>query len=114
MSQGMLQVLYEFQSMICQLTGMDVSNASLYDGANALVEAANICLTHERDKHVVLVSPTIHPFALDVLETWASGTDRKLVVLPEKNGMCDLGSIEKMLTEESGAYFCRAPIDTDF
>lgn len=109
MSQGMLQVLYEFQSMICQLTGMDVSNASLYDGANALVEAANICLTHERDKHVVLVSPTIHPFALDVLETWASGTDRKLVVLPEKNGMCDLGSIEKMLDGGVGGVLLQSP-----
>ncbi|MFA6844091.1 MAG: aminomethyl-transferring glycine dehydrogenase subunit GcvPA [Sphaerochaetaceae bacterium] len=109
MSQGILQVMYEFQSMICQLTGMDVSNASLYDGANALVEAANICLNFTRGKNTVLVSSTIHPFALQVLATWALGTERKLVLLPEIEGVCDFTSLDEKLTSEVGGVLVQSP-----
>jgi len=109
MSQGMLQVIYEFQSMICQLTGMDVSNASMYDGANALVEAANICVSFARGKHEVLVSPTIHPFALKVLQTWALGTEHRLVMLPEKNGVCDTSALGGMLGGNVGGVLVQSP-----
>ncbi len=58
MSQGLLQAIYEFQSMICEITGLDVANASLYDGANAAVEAASLMLAAKRKSRVVLVSET--------------------------------------------------------
>lgn len=109
MSQGILEAIYEFQSMICQLTDMDVANASLYDGANALVEAAHICLTFARGKDTVLVSSTIHPFARAVLETWAKGTERKLVTLPEKEGMPDFSALPGMLTPEVGGLLVQSP-----
>ncbi|HEY6567771.1 MAG TPA: aminomethyl-transferring glycine dehydrogenase subunit GcvPA [Actinomycetota bacterium] len=71
LSQGVLQVLFEYQSMICELTGMDVSNASLYDGASALVEAVHMTLTSERMR--VLVSNGVDPRALDTLRTAGRG-----------------------------------------
>jgi glycine dehydrogenase subunit 1 len=69
-SQGTLQAIYEYQSMICALTGMDVSNASMYDGATALVEAASMaCRVMKRDKVVCL--PTVHPEWQNTLATYA-------------------------------------------
>ncbi len=71
LSQGVLQVLFEFQSMICELTGLEVSNASLYDGASALVEAVH--MTVSRDRSRVLVSAGVDPRAVDVLRTAGRG-----------------------------------------
>jgi glycine dehydrogenase subunit 1 len=71
LSQGVLQVLFEYQSMICELTGMDVSNASLYDGATALVEAVHMTLTPGRTR--VLVSDGVDERALETLRTAGRG-----------------------------------------
>ncbi len=72
LSQGVLQALFEFQSMICELTGMDVSNASLYDGATALVEAVNMSRVGERSR--VLVSEGVDPRMVDTLRTYGRGS----------------------------------------
>ena len=71
LSQGVLQILFEFQSMICELTGMGVSNASLYDGASALVEAVNMTRTAERGR--VLVAETVDPRYVETLQTYGRG-----------------------------------------
>ncbi|HWL91465.1 MAG TPA: aminomethyl-transferring glycine dehydrogenase subunit GcvPA [Actinomycetota bacterium] len=71
LSQGILQTLFEFQSMICELTGLEVSNASLYDGATALVEAVNMARTGERGR--VLVSEGVDPRLLETLRTYGRG-----------------------------------------
>jgi glycine dehydrogenase subunit 1 len=71
LSQGVLQALFEFQSMVCELTGMEVSNASLYDGATALVEAVNMARTGERGR--VLVSEGVDPRLVETLRTYGKG-----------------------------------------
>ena len=73
-SQGVLQVLYEFQTFICMLTGMDVSNASLYDGASALAEAALLSSTHTKRKGV-FVEEGLNPNYFKVLQTYCDGTE---------------------------------------
>ncbi|WP_320127780.1 aminomethyl-transferring glycine dehydrogenase subunit GcvPA [uncultured Sphaerochaeta sp.] len=109
MSQGILEATYEFQSLICEITGLDVSNASMYDGANALVEAASTSLSNKRRATTILVSPTIHPFSLMVLDTWAKGTGRVIKQLSEKNGLCDFSNLEESLGEEAGALIVQSP-----
>ena len=71
LSQGVLQVLFEYQSMICELTGLEVSNASLYDGATALVEAVHMAMRPDRTR--VLVSAGVDRRAVDALRTAGRG-----------------------------------------
>jgi len=79
-SQGTLQAIFEFQSHICNLTGMEVANASVYDGASALAEAVNMALNHHRDKRDrVVLAPTIHPHYRDTVETYLRGTDVEVI-----------------------------------
>jgi glycine dehydrogenase subunit 1 len=73
-AQGNLQVFYEYQSMICELTGMEVSNASLYDGASALAEAALMCV-HQTGKKEILLSRAIHPEYRETIKTYCRATD---------------------------------------
>ena len=72
LSQGVLQAVFEFQSLVCEIYGMDVANASLYDGANALVEGVNLAVRATKRERV-LVSRGIHPHYLQVLTTYTSG-----------------------------------------
>ncbi len=81
LSQGVLQALYEFQTMVCSLYGMEVANASLYDGANALVEAVNLAVRAQR-RGRVFVAETVHPHYVTVLQTYTSGLDLDIRILP--------------------------------
>ena len=72
LSQGVLQALFEFQTLVCEIYGMEVANASLYDGANALVEAVNLAVRSTKRTRV-LVGATVHPHYVDVLRTYTSG-----------------------------------------
>ena len=91
-SQGVLQSIFEYQTMICELTGMDVSNASVYDGATAAAEAVNMCC--ERSRNVVFCSAAAHPDTIEVVKTycWASG--HEFVLVPAKDGKTDWNSID--------------------
>ncbi|MDQ5852517.1 MAG: aminomethyl-transferring glycine dehydrogenase subunit GcvPA [Chloroflexota bacterium] len=73
LSQGTLQAIFEYQTMICALTGMDAANASHYDGATALAEAAIMALTSTRNRRTVLVDPTVHPQYRETLRTYTQG-----------------------------------------
>ncbi len=76
-SQGILQALYEFQSYICLLTGMDVSNASLYDGASALAESALLSSSYTK-RNGVFVEEGLNPIYLDVLKTYCEGVELEI------------------------------------
>jgi glycine dehydrogenase subunit 1 len=79
-SQGTLQAVFEYQSLICALTGMEVSNASHYDGATAVAEAANMAYAQFRGKrHKVVISPAIHPQYRETMRTYIQGMNMELV-----------------------------------
>ena len=88
MSQGILQSIFEYQTDICELTGMDVSNASVYDGATAAAEAVAMC--RDRKRRVTLISGAAHPDAINTVRTYCYGTGDELVVVPVKDGKTDL------------------------
>ena len=100
-SQGVLQSIFEYQTMICELTGMDVSNASVYDGATAAAEAVNMCC--ERSRNVVFCSSAAHPDTIEVVKTycWASG--HEFVLVPVKDGKTDWNSIVPQLDKKTSA-----------
>ena len=72
-AQGTLQAIFEYQTLICALTGMDAANASHYDGATAVAEAAIMALSSVRNKRTILVAPTVHPHARQTLCTYTQG-----------------------------------------
>jgi len=109
MSQGLLQAIYEFQSMVCEITGLDVANASLYDGANAAAEAASLMIGTKRKATAVLVSETLHPFTLQVLQTWAKGTDHEIRLVGEKDGVVDLSDLSSLLDESCAGLIVQSP-----
>jgi glycine dehydrogenase subunit 1 len=81
-SQGTLQAIYEFQSLICLLTGMEVSNASMYDGATALAEGALLCVSPPRGRNKIVVAGTVHPHYRSVLRTYTRGLPVSIVEVP--------------------------------
>lgn len=101
MSQGVLQSIFEYQTMICQLTGMDVSNASVYDGATAAAEAAAMCRSRKRT--VTLVSGAANPETINVIKTYSYGTNHEVRIVPAKNGKTDLEALKEMAAKEDVA-----------
>lgn len=93
LSQGVLQAVFEFQTMVCELYGMEVANASLYDGASALVEAVNLAVRVTKRERI-LVPDTVNPMYREVLRTYTSGLGFDLVSVPSSpDGVADWDSI---------------------
>ena len=94
LSQGVLQAVFEFQSLVCEIYGMDVANASLYDGANSLVEGVNLAVRATRRERV-LVSKGVHPHYRQVLKTYTSGLGLRIEELDfGEDGTLDAGSFD--------------------
>jgi glycine dehydrogenase subunit 1 len=108
MSQGLLQTIYEFQTMIAELTGMEVANASLYDGASALAEAARMAL-HVTKRKKILISSAVHPHYRDVVKTYLQGSKVKLIEIPARNGVTDSDSVAKSLNDDVAAVLVSSP-----
>ncbi|WP_432680730.1 aminomethyl-transferring glycine dehydrogenase subunit GcvPA [Bacillus velezensis] len=107
-SQGELQAIFEFQTMICELTGMDIANSSMYDGGTALAEAAMLASGHTKKKKIV-ISAAVHPESRDVLKTYAKGQYIEVVEVPAKNGATDLEALEHAVCDETAAVIVQYP-----
>ena len=107
MSQGILQSIFEYQSIICELTGMDVSNASVYDGATAAAEAAAMC--RDRKRKVTLVSATTNPEVINTIRTYCYGTGDEMKIVPAKDGKTDMAALKEMLAADTASFYVQQP-----
>ena len=107
-SQGTLQYIFEFQTLICQLTGMDVANASLYDGGSAIAEAALMTAAHSR-KDEIIVSKTVSPQSRRVLKTYAHVQNLTVVEVDMKDGITDLDQLKEKVSDKTAAVIAQSP-----
>lgn len=108
LSQGMLQALYEYQSLICGLTGMDMSNASMYDGATAMAEAAMTAIS-ATGRHTVFISSLVNPHYRHVVRTYLESAGYKLVEVGGTSGVTDLADVESQLTQDCACLIIQSP-----
>jgi glycine dehydrogenase subunit 1 len=108
-SQGNLQVMFEYQSLVCRLTGMDVSNASLYDGGSAVAEAALMAISTTRRYGKVIVPATLHPEYRQVLATYLDNLETQLVTIPWVDGQTDLARLEAELNDTTACVIVQHP-----
>ncbi len=108
-SQGSLQAFFEFQSLICDLTGMEVANASLYDGATAAAEAALMSLSVTRRYGKVLISSSVHPHVRQVVRTYLQHLEPELVEVPTADGVTDLGALRAALDDRTAGVLVQHP-----
>lgn len=102
-SQGTLQYIFEYQSMICELTGMDVTNASMYDGTTATAEAMMMCVAAAKKRNKVLVSSTMNPKVKKVVSTYAKYNGVVVEFIAEKDGVTDLDDLQAKLSADDVA-----------
>ena len=107
-SQGTLQYIYEYQTMICELTGMEISNAGMYDGASAAAEAILMASRKNRLTKAVIAG-TIHPWFKEVIKTYTEGVGIELVFVPAKNGLIDLAELKKAVDDQTGCVLLQTP-----
>ena len=109
-TQGTLQYIFEFQTLVCQLTGMDVANASMYDGSTAMAEAILMALRVSRKRNKVLVAETVHPEYFEVAKTYTQHADIELdkIRFDEKSGRILTDDLTK-LDEETAAIVIQSP-----
>ena len=106
-SQGTLQNIYEFQTMVCELFGLDVSNASVYDGATALAEAMTMAC--DRKKNEIIISEGVHPEYVQTANTYASGANQVIKMAALKDGITPFEAYEALATEKTAAYVVQYP-----
>jgi glycine dehydrogenase subunit 1 len=101
-SQGILQSIFEYQTMICELTGMDLANASAYDGASAAAEGVNMC--RDRARETVYVSAAAHPQTIQTIETYCGAYGAPVVIVPAgEDGRTGAEALAGLLAEEGAA-----------
>lgn len=107
-SQGTLQAIYEYQTMVCRLTGMDVSNASMYDGGSALAEAALLSVAHTGRKKIVVGHP-VNPLYVQVVKTYCHGQGFEVLEVPSADGIVDVGRIGKVVDNMTASLIIQQP-----
>lgn len=108
-SQGNLQAMFEYQTLICQLTGMDVSNASLYDGGSAASEAALMSMSVTRRTQRIVVPETLHPEYRDILATYLKNLGAEIETVPCPNGIVPLEALEQAVNDQTACVVLQYP-----
>ncbi|MDP3113946.1 MAG: aminomethyl-transferring glycine dehydrogenase subunit GcvPA [Candidatus Cloacimonadaceae bacterium] len=107
-SQGTLQFIYEYQTMICELTGMGIANASMYDGASAIAEAILMAVRKNRLMKAILPA-TLHPEYVKVIKIYTEGIGVELLTAPAKNGIMDVEALAMMMDDSIGSVVIQSP-----
>lgn len=108
-SQGTLQAIFEFQTMICELTGMEVANASMYDGSTGAAEAVMMA-SRVTGRRAAVVARSVHPEYREVLQTYAQHQGLDIAEAPFlENGRVDMSSLEKQLSDETACVLIQSP-----
>jgi len=109
-SQGMLQIIFEFQSAICALTGMDISNASLYDGSSACAEAMLMALRCHKERNKVVIAESLHPHYRTVVEQYLISHQTQIEVIPFlKDGRLDMDRMKQLVDDKTAAVLIPYP-----
>jgi glycine dehydrogenase subunit 1 len=108
-SQGSLQAFFEFQTLICQLTGLDVANASLYEGGSAVAEAVLMALSIQPKRHKVLIAESLHPEYRQTLATYVANLDLHLQTLPAPGGFLDPDDLKRVIDEQTLCVVAQHP-----
>ena len=108
-SQGSLQAFFEFQTMVCQLTGLDVSNASLYEGGTAITEAVIMAIGETKRHGKVLIAESAHPHYRHTLKTYLANLDPEVVTLPTPKGFLDPDDLAKVIDDKTSCVVVQHP-----
>lgn len=107
-SQGTLQAIFEYQSMICELTGLDTANASLYDGATSAAEAALLAI-RVKNKSKILISSALHPEYIQTIKTYLENSKIKIELINTSNGRIEKSSIAALIDDNTAAVIIQTP-----
>jgi len=107
-SQGTLQYIYEYQTMICKLTGMEISNAGMYDGASAAAEAI-LMATRKTKNFKAVIAGTLNPNYLEVIKSYTEGVGIENVIIPVKDGLVDLDALKEAIDDNTGCVLLQTP-----
>ncbi len=108
-SQGSLQAFFEFQTLICQLTGLDVANASLYEGGSAVAEAVLMALNVHPKRHKVLIAESVHPEYRQTLATYTANLDLHIETLPTPGGFLDPDDLKRDVDDKTLCVVAQQP-----
>ncbi|ODS41152.1 MAG: glycine dehydrogenase (aminomethyl-transferring) [Candidatus Altiarchaeales archaeon WOR_SM1_79] len=107
-SQGTLQSIYEYQSMIAELMNMEVANASMYDGGSALAEASLMAVA-ETERHKILLSRAVHPHYRQIVRTYCHGQKIEIELIELQNGITDCSDLESKIDDDTAAVIVQHP-----
>ncbi|MDP2844849.1 MAG: aminotransferase class V-fold PLP-dependent enzyme, partial [Candidatus Methanoperedens sp.] len=111
LSQGFLRALFEYQTFICQLTGMDVSNVSMYDWASSLGEAALMAARIKKDRRDIIIPKTTHPARVEVLKTYIKGAGMKVIEVgyDAQSGQIDIEKLNSAVNANTCMVYMESP-----
>jgi glycine dehydrogenase subunit 1 len=107
-SQGTLQYIYEYQSLICELTGMEIANAGMYDGASAAAEAI-LMAVRKTKKNKAIVCGSVNPLYLKVIHAYTEGQGVEIITVPAKDGVVDLDALKATLDDDTAGVLLQTP-----